>query len=72
MLDEETARWVRVEAARSDMSVSRFIAQMLEERRRNHQLASVERFVARRPRKINSGRRPYPTRDELHDRGRLR
>ena len=34
-LDEETAKWVRIEAARHDTSVSRWVGQMLEERRRN-------------------------------------
>jgi len=33
-LDEETARWVRVEAARRDVSVSRFLTELLSERRR--------------------------------------
>lgn len=31
-LDEETARWARIEAARRDMSVSSYIRQLLRER----------------------------------------
>ncbi len=34
-LDEETARWARVEAARSHTGVSRWIGELLEERRRD-------------------------------------
>ena len=33
-LDEETARWARVEAAHRDMSVSRLIAELLQEHMR--------------------------------------
>ena len=54
-------------------SVSRWLAELLEDMRRGeaeYDLA-MERYLARRPRKLNwiDGRKP--TRDELHDRSGL-
>lgn len=73
-LDDETARWLRVEAARRDTSVSAFVAAILAER-----LAqsagyedSMREFLARRPRVLKAREGAYPRRDELHDRAGLR
>jgi len=71
-MDEEAARWVRVEAAKRDMSVSRFVAKILRESMQDslaYQRA-MRKNLARKPQPISSG--PYPTRDELHDRPGLR
>lgn len=69
-LDDETARWARLEAARRDTSVSRFVGELL----RRQMLDAAEYARARR----SFGRRaagplsgaesPYPTRDEIHAR----
>jgi hypothetical protein len=69
-LDEETARWVRVEAARRDMSVSRFLGDVLEERRRRAEgyEAAREVFFAREPRPLRNSGDDLPTRDEVHER----
>ncbi len=69
-MDEETARWVRIEAAKCDMSVSQFLGDVLEERRRRSEgyEAARERFMAREPRLLRRPRDPLPTREELHDR----
>jgi hypothetical protein len=73
-LDEETARWARVEAAERDTSVSRLIAEMIRER----MLGSDEYEAARRryfSQEARVHRQPgqrYPSRDELHERDRLR
>ena len=73
-LDEETARWARVEAARSDVSVSRFVGALLRERM--EQSSAYEdarrRFLSRGPYLEPAADRRLPTRDELHDRARLR
>ena len=75
-LPEETALWVRVRAAEQDRSVSRWLAEMLEEMRRHEDdyEVAMERFLARarEPRTLQwmDGRRP--TREELHDRAGLR
>lgn len=71
-LDEETARWARIEAARRDTSVSRMVAEMLRER-----MLGAEDYEAARRRYFSQGARVhrtpgqrYPSRDELHERPR--
>lgn len=72
-LDDETARWARIEAAKREMSVSRFIREMLRERMAGQLTyeAAMERYLARVPAPLKRGG-PYPRRDELHDRADLR
>lgn len=73
-LDEETARWARIEAARRDTSVSRLVAEILRERmtRESEYLAARERYFSQEPRVHRRSGQRYPTRDELHDRRGLR
>jgi plasmid stability protein len=70
-LDEETARWARIEAARRDMSVSSLLRDLLREHMggRESYAGAMERFLSRQPRKLG---RPLPSRDDLHDRAGLR
>ena len=72
-LDEETARWARVEAARRDVSVSRFIGQMLHERMDDDVRygQAMKSLFSRGPRPLGY-RASKPARDELHDRAALR
>ena len=72
-VDEVVARWARLEAARADTSVSRFVGDLLEERMRQDQEydAAMERYLSVKPRVISKGR-SYPRREELHDRPGLR
>ncbi len=72
-VDEVVARWARLEAARGDTSVSRFVGDLLEERMRQDQEYDVamERYLSVKPRVISKGR-SYPRREELHDRPGLR
>lgn len=67
-LDEEMARWVRVQAAREDVSVSQFLAHLLEERRHRTEgyEAARDAFLSRRPRRLRRGGGPLPRRDEVH------
>ena len=69
-LDEETARWVRIEAAEHDTSVSRFVGDLLRERmRRNAEYqAAMESFLARQPHPMRKPGEKLPSRDELHER----
>ena len=74
-LDEKTAAWVRVHAAKLGKSVSRLLGELLQEhmsdRRRYHE--AMRRFQAIKPFDADwvGGRRP--TRDELYaDRVRIR
>ena len=73
-LPEDTARWLRVEAAKADRSVSAWLADLLEGRRRQdaEYEAAMERCLAIKPRKLQwvDGRKP--TREELHDRASFR
>ena len=73
-LPEDTARWVRVEAAKADRSVSAWLAELLDDtkHRSDEYDAAMERCLAIKPRKLEwiDGRKP--TREELHDRAGLR
>jgi hypothetical protein len=73
-LDEETARWARIEAARADMSVSRFIGEMLKERRdrSSDYDAARARYFSQEPGIHRQPGLTLPGRDGLHDRARLR
>jgi hypothetical protein len=73
-LDEETARWARVEAARRDVSVSSLLAQLLRERMRADEgyEAAMGAYLTRPAVPLRKRRTPYPGRDELHDRAGLR
>jgi hypothetical protein len=69
-LDEATARWARIEAARRDTSVSDFVGSMLRERMRGDLEYDRARtgWLALRPSVLKrSG--AYPGRDEVHERG---
>lgn len=73
-LDEETAAWARVHAAEQNMSVSRYVGELLRERMRGSREyeEAMRRFFAN---KFVIRRKPgerYPTREELHDRAGLR
>ncbi|HUI84965.1 MAG TPA: CopG family transcriptional regulator [Candidatus Binatia bacterium] len=71
-LEEAVARWARVEAARRDTSVSRFLADILKERMTEADAyeKAMRRALARKPFLKTDGR--YISRDEAHDRARLR
>ncbi len=73
-LEESVARWARIEAARQDTSVSQLLAGILRERMKEVEHESYERamqrFLARKPFPKSDGR--YLTREEIHDRARLR
>lgn len=73
-LDEETARWARIEAARQDTSVSRLLGDILRERMEGRDAYTVarERYFSQEPRIHRRPDQPLPTRDELHDRAHLR
>jgi hypothetical protein len=73
-LDEETARWARVEAARRDMSVSKLLAEVLREKMRAEEgyEAAMSAYLAQSPQALRKRRSRYPSRDEVHDRARLR
>jgi len=71
-LDEETARWARIEAARRDLSVSSLLRELLREHMggRESYAGAMERYLGRASGQLSSG--PRPSREELHDRAGLR
>ena len=73
-LDEETARWARVEAARRDTSVSRLVGELLRQHMRAEEgyEAAMTAYLGRAAKPLRRRRSAYPKRDELHDRARLR
>jgi hypothetical protein len=73
-LDEETARWARLEAAKRAVSVSRLIRDLLRENMRQNRTYEVamRRYLSAPARILNEAGAPYPSRDEIHDRASLR
>ena len=73
-LDEGTLSQVRREAARQNLSVSRFVSELLRSRlreSRQYELA-MRRWLALKPVRLRDDNKPYPKREELYDRPRLR
>lgn len=74
-LDEETARWARVNAARKNVSLSRFVGELLHGQMRESREyeEAMRRYLSRGPFKELTGpAERYPDREALHDRPRLR
>jgi hypothetical protein len=71
-LEEAVARWARIEAAKEDLSVSRFLAGILRQRMaaQDDYAKAMRRALARKPFLKTDGR--YLSREEAHDRSRLR
>lgn len=73
-LDEETAAWARVYAAKRNVSLSRYVGELLHERMRESREyeESMRRFLAQKPVKLDKPDGRFPNRDETHARTRLR
>ncbi len=71
-LEEDVAQWARIEAARHDTSVSRLLGALLKERMsaQDDYEKAMRRTLGRKPFLRSKGR--YLTREEAHDRSRLR
>ena len=70
-LEEDVARWARIEAARRDTSVSQLISGLLADRMReedSYEAAMRAHFAIVKPMKRRDPGERYPTRDELYDR----
>ena len=67
-LEENVAKWARIEAARKDISVSRLLATILKERMQDKDgyEGAMRRALAREPFLNSDGR--YLSRDEAHER----
>lgn len=73
-LDDKTAAWARVHAARENMSLSRFLAGVLDARMRESREyeRAMRRYLQRKPSAISKPSDTYPTRKDLYDRSGLR
>ncbi|MBI2296301.1 MAG: hypothetical protein HYU76_09795 [Betaproteobacteria bacterium] len=73
-LDAETAAWARVHAAQRNVSLSRFVGELLQQHMREareYEEAMRRYFSSKLVIRRQPGER-YATREELHDRARLR
>jgi plasmid stability protein len=73
-LDEDVARWARVQAAKRNTSVSRLVGELLRQYMKDEEAyaSATESHLARMPKRLRRHGEAYPKRDELHDRHRLR
>jgi len=73
-LDEKIAAWARHRAAERDVSLSRFIGELLETTMRESReyRTAMQSFLARQPTVLKEQGAQYPRREELHDRDDLR
>lgn len=71
-VEEDVARWARLEAARKDTSVSRLVGEMLKGQMQDSDEyeKSMRSYISRKPFLKTDGK--YLTRDQAHDRDRLR
>jgi len=71
-LEEEVARWARIEAAKKETSVSRLLGTILKERmtEADGYERAMRRALARKAFLKTNGR--YLTREQVHDRASLR
>ena len=73
-LDERVARWARVKAAEQDKSLSRLLADLLEEwmRQESSEEEFLETFRSVKPVLLREEGEKLPKREELYDRKVLR
>ena len=69
-LDEETAAWARVHAAERNMSLSRYVRELLRERmlRCREYEEAMKRFCAQKPIRLKRPGQRYLTREQANDR----
>ena len=73
-LDEKAAAWARRHAASRNLSLSRFVGQLLEKTMRESReyQRAMRGYLGKTTVRLKRDRDRYPTRDELHDRDGLR
>jgi hypothetical protein len=73
-LDEKTAAWARSHAAERDMSLSRFVGELLEKTMRESReyRRAMRSYLSRQPMRLKKNDARYPPREELYDRRGLR
>jgi hypothetical protein len=73
-MDKRTAAWVRVQAAKQNMSVSRFVGEILHEQMTDARAydEALRRFLGEESLEFGWADGHRPTREDLHDRNALR
>ena len=73
-LDEETAAWARIYAAKKNISLSRYVGELLHDSMRESREyeESMRDFLARKPVSLKKPGERYLNRDEANERTRLR
>lgn len=73
-LDEKTAAWVRLHAARQDCSVSRIVGEMLREKMRQTREydEAMRRFLSKPALPMTRRGQRLPSREDINDRAGLR
>jgi len=73
-LDEQVAAWARVQAAEQNMSLSRYLGEVLRDKMRHSREyeKAMREALAEKPLDLKGPWEPYPTREELYDRPVLR
>jgi hypothetical protein len=73
-LDEKIAAWARSHAAERDMSLSRFVGELLERTMRESReyRRAMRAYLSRQPTHLKKKSARYPRREELYDRRSLR
>jgi hypothetical protein len=71
-LEDDVARWARLEAAKQETSVSQFLGRILKQRmlQQDAYEHAMRRALKRKP--FLSSKSRYLSREEVHDRSRLR
>ena len=69
-LDAQAAAWARVQAAERDMSLSRFVGEMIHKEMRHSKEyeKAMHEALAQKPFDLKGPWKPYPKREELYDR----
>jgi len=73
-LDEHAVAWARVQAAQVNMSLSRFVGEMIHQQMRHSREyeEAMRAALAQKPLDLKGPWKPYPKREELYDRPVLR
>jgi hypothetical protein len=69
-LEEEVARWARVRAAEKDMSLSRFLGELLKEQMQREEAyeTAMMRYLSRDPQPLKDEAETYPRREDFYER----
>ena len=67
-LDARAAEWARVRAAEKDMSLSRFVGEMIHKEMRHSREyeKAMREALAQKPLDLKGPWEPYPTREEIY------